>query len=198
MENDFCISPDDPPSKKMILKSALRLFSRDGIRETTVRAIGAEAGYTNPVLFKYFESKDVLAAHLFERCYLALANNLHAAVSENRTFRDRIRDLCARTFLFVDGHPDAFFYVQDHLREFWPAVSPSLRSKSIIRLIHQILKEGVKEGAVAPRGDLGLMGAAITGFLLQFARMRNLGEFGGKPEAWIDRIEELLLKMVRR
>ena len=51
----------DPPSKRMILKEALRLFAQRGIDAVTVRDIGNRAGYTNAALFKFFATKDALA-----------------------------------------------------------------------------------------------------------------------------------------
>ena len=66
----FYVEPTDPPSKQELLKAALKLFARDGVRESSIRAVAEEAGFTNPVLFKYFEGKDALALYLFERSWV--------------------------------------------------------------------------------------------------------------------------------
>src|SRR5262249_57717507 len=78
----FYVEPTDPPSKQALLKAALKLFARDGVRESSIRALAEEAGFTNPVLFKYFEGKDALALHLFERCYLRLVREATGALAE--------------------------------------------------------------------------------------------------------------------
>jgi TetR/AcrR family transcriptional regulator, repressor of fatR-cypB operon len=64
----FYLSPEDSPAKQAILIAALQLFVRDGLRETSIRAIALEAGYSNPALFKHFDSKEALTLYLFERC----------------------------------------------------------------------------------------------------------------------------------
>src|SRR6266436_1643217 len=78
----FYVEPTDPPSKQELLKAALKLFARDGVRESSIRAVAAEAGFTNPVLFKYFDGKEALALYLFERCYLRLMRETKGALAE--------------------------------------------------------------------------------------------------------------------
>ena len=73
----------DAPAKRRILVTALELFVRDGLCETSVRDIAKASGFTNPALFKHFKSKDDLARYLFERCYLELADLVST--------RDRLR-----------------------------------------------------------------------------------------------------------
>src|SRR3954452_20769130 len=92
----FYVEPTDPPSKQELLKAALKLFARDGVRESSIRAVAEEAGFTNPVLFKHFESKDALAPFLFERCYLRLVRETMTAIAEGRTRRARLSALIKR------------------------------------------------------------------------------------------------------
>ncbi len=68
----FLLAEADPPSKREILRCALSLFVRDGLSETSIRAIARATHYTNPALYKFFPSKEALALHLFERCYAHL------------------------------------------------------------------------------------------------------------------------------
>ena len=65
----FYVRDDDPPAKREILSAALKLFSRRGLAATSIRDIAEESGYTNPALYKHFESKEELALHLFETCH---------------------------------------------------------------------------------------------------------------------------------
>src|SRR3954463_4624295 len=104
-ELPFYVDPDDPPSKQELLKAALKLFARDGVRESSIRAVAAEAGFTNPVLFKYFEGKDALALYLFERCYLRLVSETRAALAAGGTFRARLGRLIARLLALLDEAP---------------------------------------------------------------------------------------------
>src|SRR3954470_9086953 len=98
----FFVEPTDPPSKQELLKAALKLFARDGVRESSIRAVAEEAGFTNPVLFKYFDGKDALAIFLFERCYLRLVRETMTALAEANTLRARLSRLIARVLALVD------------------------------------------------------------------------------------------------
>src|SRR5215475_13332410 len=111
VEADYLL-PGDPPSKRQILASALHLFVRHGIDAVTVRDIGAEAGYTNAALFKFFPTKDALALYLFERCYLALFESLSASLPAGASFEDRFHALVTVSMSRMDRDLDAFLFIQ--------------------------------------------------------------------------------------
>ena len=97
---------------------------RDGLCETTIRAIAVEAGYTNPALFKFFAGKEALALCLFERCYARLSADVAGAVVPGRPFRANLRAVVRSFAMGLDEQPESFLYVQEELRRFWPDVRP--------------------------------------------------------------------------
>lgn len=193
----FYVSPDDAKAKQELLKAALGLFVRDGLCETSIRAIAARAGYTNPALFKHFEGKDALALHLFEQCYRRLATELSGALRAEAPFRENLRALLARYARLLDESPYAVLYVQDNLRHFWPKVGPALRRHSLIGRLRQLVEAGVEEGAVASDVSVDLLVAALVGLLAQFAREHHFGELGGEADDWVPAMEKVLLRMLR-
>ncbi len=194
----FLVSPDDAPAKQEILKAALRLFVRDGLCETSIRTIAAEAGYTNPAMFKHFESKEALALHLFERCYRWLADALADAMSPARPFEAAVHALVARFAELIDESLDAFLYVQDTLRHFWPRVSPELRRHSIVGMLRKVVHAGSKEGVVTPDVSEDLLVAGIIGLLSQYARLVYFGELAGGPRELVGPLERTVLRMTCR
>ena len=68
------LAQDDAAARAASLCAALRLFVRQGIDATSVRDIAAGSGFTNPAIFKHFDSKEALALCLFERCYTWMGN----------------------------------------------------------------------------------------------------------------------------
>src|SRR5947208_1128586 len=128
----FYIGPDDPPAKRQILVTALALFVRDGLCETSIRDIAKASGFTNPALFKHFESKDHLARFLFERCYLELARIVAAGIASGRTFRQQQRAVIDSYLEALDRDPDSVLYVQDYLRHFWRSMPAAVKRHSII------------------------------------------------------------------
>jgi len=183
-ENEFFVEPGDPPSKRAILGAAFRLFVRDGYDATNIREIGKEAGYSNPALFKFFESKEDLGLYLFERCYLKLAESFASTVGHGHSFEDSVNTTLDRFCSVLDETPGALLFVQDHLRHFWPKVSTEVRRRSILVSISQMVERGVAERVIDPNVDPKMLVAAFVGFLTQYARMHYFGEFKGGITVW--------------
>ena len=189
----FYVEPTDPPSKQELLKAALKLFARDGVRESSIRAVAKEAGFTNPVLFKYFDGKDALALHLFERCYLRLVREATAALSEGGTFRVRLGRLIRVVLALLDEAPDAVLFVNEELRRFWPQVSPATRRHSLIGITSRFFEDR----EVTVTADRILLVAAFWGLLGQFARLHAFGEWKGRAVDAAPQIEALVLRMLK-
>src|SRR5712672_2023476 len=174
---DFFIQPDDPPSKRAILQAALKLFVHEGFNAINIRTIAAEAGYTNPALFKYFKTKEELGLYLFSRCYLRYADVFTATIVRERSFKKNLEALLEAFFKVVHESPEAFLFVQDHLRQFWPQASTQVKAKSILRQMRQFIEHGQREGAVGSELSPKILVAAFVGFLTQFVRMLYFKEF---------------------
>ncbi len=190
----FYVEPTDPPSKQELLKAALKLFARDGVRESSIRAVAEEAGFTNPVLFKYFEGKDALALYLFERCYLRMVREATAALASGGTFRERLGRLISGLLALLDESPEAVLFVNEELRRYWPQVSKATRRHSLIGITRRFFEEGNVSTAV----DRTLLVAAFWGLLGQFARMCAFGEWKGAALDAAPELEALVFKMLER
>jgi TetR/AcrR family transcriptional regulator, repressor of fatR-cypB operon len=188
----FYVEPTDPPSKQELLKAALKLFARDGVRESSIRAVAKEAGFTNPVLFKYFDGKDALALHLFERCYLRLVREATDALAVDAPFRDRLGRLVARVLALLDESPEAVLFVNEELRRYWPRVSPATRRHSLIGMTSRFFEDP----EVTAKVDRILLVAAFWGLLGQFARLHAFGEWKGRAVDAAPQMEALVLKML--
>jgi AcrR family transcriptional regulator len=189
----FYVEPTDPPSKQELLKAALKLFARDGVRESSIRAVAKEAGFTNPVLFKYFDGKDALALHLFERCYLRLAREAKGALSEGGAFRVRLGRLIRGVLALLDEAPEAVLFVNEELRRFWPRVSSATRRHSLIGMTSRFFEDG----EVTAKVDRILLVAAFWGLLGQFARLHAFGEWKGRAVEAAPQVETLVLRMLK-
>jgi AcrR family transcriptional regulator len=179
----FFLLEGDPPSKQCILRAALKLFVRHGISGTSVRMIGEEAGYTNPALFKFFESKDALALYLFERCYV----RLHAAVeraAREETFAAALEAVLDAFLDAMEEDLEAVVFVQDALRELWPRASAPVRARSILGALEALVERGRREGAVAGYRTSQVPVAAIVGLFAQFGRMIYFGEIPRPARQW--------------
>ena len=177
--------------------TALALFVRDGLCETSVRDIAKASGFTNPALFKHFRSKDDLARYLFERCYLQLADLVSNAIASAATFAAKQRAVIDAYLAALDRDSNSVLYVQDGLRHFWPQMPAAVRRHSIVGDVRRLLEIGRREGRVADDFDINLLTTAWLGTLQQFARFRYFGEFTQPPRVLADALDALLTRMVR-
>jgi len=193
----FYVSRDDAPAKQKILVTALALFVRDGLCETSVRDIAKASGFTNPALFKHFRSKNDLARYLFERCYLELADLVTNSIASGGTFAAKQRAVIDAYLAALDRDPNSVLYVQDGLRHFWPQMPDTVRRHSIVGEVRKLLKIGRAEGSTTGEIDIDLLTTAWLGTLQQFARFRYFGEFKQPTRVLADALDGLLTKMAR-
>ena len=179
----FYIKEQDSPAKRELLKAALSLYVRQGLDGTSIRDIAAEAGYSNPALFKHFAGKEDLSLYLFESCYQELIYKLFNGIDYNAAFQENLALLVTRTTDFIDESQDAFLYVQDNLRHFWPQASSEVREQSLIGQLRRLLEAGRKQGRVATDVPLEIQISALSGALPQFARLLYFGEIKGNARA---------------
>jgi AcrR family transcriptional regulator len=185
---------DDAPSKRALLEASLRLFVQHGLCETTIRDVAEAAGFTNPAIFKFFKNRDALALCVFERCYEGLAVRVERAASEP-AFDARLRAIIVTTLEFMDAELDAFLFVSEQLRRFWPETAPSVRRRSIVRLLDELFAHGEATGKI-PRGrDRALLTAALIGTLTQFARALYFGEIAGPAVRRAPELTALALRL---
>lgn len=192
----FFLVEGDAPSKQSILRAALKLFVRHGISGTSVRMIGEEAGYTNPALFKFFESKDALALYLFERCYARLCAAIDRA-ARGKPFAEALEAVLDAYLEAMEEDLEAVVFVQDALRELWPRASAPVRERSILGALEAMFERGRSEGAVAGYRTNEVPVAALVGLLAQFGRMAYFGEIQGPARKWRADLERAIRGMAR-
>jgi len=191
------LDESDPPSRRAVVSAALRLFVRKGIGETTVREIAAEAGFTNPVLFKYFAGLDELAAFLFERCYRSFSLQMAAAIQGAESFGARLSAVVGVFLGSMDTDLDAHLFVQENLRRLWPSAAPALRRHSLVRMTGELFELGKAEGVVDVALDTLLLSVALLGTIGQLARSLYFGELrGGRAIDSRAQVERLLRNLI--
>jgi len=194
-KNSLIAFQSDPASKREILKAALSLFVRHGPSDPTAREIAAQAGYSNPAIFKYFRTKDKLALYLFKQCYLRVTDELNAAIQLERPFKDNLKGLLGAYMRIVEEDLDGFLFTTENWRRFRPSLSPELRERSPGRLLRQVFENGKAEGVVGQDADIELLVGGVIGLLSQFARLHYFGEFREPTRKWVASVERMIIKM---
>ncbi|HEX8904525.1 MAG TPA: helix-turn-helix domain-containing protein [Longimicrobiaceae bacterium] len=185
----FYIREDDPPAKREILRAALALFSRRGLAATSIRDIAGESGYTNPALYRHFESKDALALHLFETCHTRVWTSLDAALASGSTFDEKLHAYVGCWLGLMDDDPEVMAFLADSARILWPRAAAGVRQRTVIGLARSLVLQapGMRDG---PGADLAA--ASVQGTMAELGRMIEVGVAPGPARAWRDQTVALL------
>jgi TetR/AcrR family transcriptional regulator, repressor of fatR-cypB operon len=186
----------DSPAKQASLAAALTLFARNGIDATTIRDIADKSGFTNPAIFKHFDTKEALALCLFERCYRWIADAFLDADDENADARTRILAAGDCALRLMDEDIEAVLCVQENLRRFWRDLKPDTRSLSLLGHMRRLIAGGVSEGSVSPAVSANILASAILGFLGQIAREYYFGEIPGAATAQSPAVRAIILRIL--
>jgi AcrR family transcriptional regulator len=186
----------DSPAVQASLAAAIALFTRNGIDATTIRDIADKSGFTNPAIFKHFESKEALALCLFERCYRWMADAFRAVDDENADARTRLLAAGDCALRLMDEDIEAVLCVQENLRRFWRDLKPDTRALSLLAHMRQLIACGVAEGSVSTAVSANLIASAILGFLGQIAREYYFGEIGNAATAQSPAVRAIILRIL--
>ena len=83
------LSPED--RRNQLLDSARDLIQRQGISGFTMEALAAEAGVSNPLVYKYFDTRLKMLQELWVREYARYTSNVYEQISKAESFEDLVR-----------------------------------------------------------------------------------------------------------
>jgi AcrR family transcriptional regulator len=192
----FYVEEDAPAAKREILRAALKLFSERGLASTSIRDIADESGYTNPALYKHFDSKDELALHLFETCHARVYTRCATALSAGPRFEDKLDAYVAAWVDLLDTEPEVLGFLADSARVLWPRANASVRRKTMIGLARKLVEEAPRVRASRAAIDADVAAASIQGTLAELGRMIQIGVVPGPARRWHDRLVALFHQLV--
>jgi AcrR family transcriptional regulator len=114
-----------------LLKAGIELMAKEGLREVTLRRIAQHAGLSEPVIYKYFPSKDHLLAAFFTE---SLRNALKLVESQADFAR---MGFTAQTHLLIDALLSQYERHRDFVREAYNSLFLSSLSGSLAYLAEE-------------------------------------------------------------
>ncbi|MBZ5660173.1 MAG: TetR/AcrR family transcriptional regulator [Acidobacteriia bacterium] len=192
----FYIRADDPPAKREILRSAMKLFSQGGLAATSIRDIAKESGYTNPALYKHFASKEELALHLFETCHRRLWTRCSAAMGSAKNFEAKVDAYVSQWLELADAYPEVLAFLSDSARVLWPKASPKVRQQTMIGLAYTLVAAAPHKWRHAVAVNPHLAAASLQGTLAELIRMMQVGVVKGPATRWKADVAALFRKMI--
>jgi AcrR family transcriptional regulator len=160
-----------PAAKRALLSEALKLFASRGVDAVSVRDIARATGFSNPVLFRHFASKEALAAVLFETCYRRLVEVLEAAAATRG-----LEAWLAAGLAEVSSSPEAVLFVLDNLKRYFATLPPDLQARNVPSQVTAMLRREQTAGRARADLEIRLAAVVIIGALGQLARSAHFGD----------------------
>jgi len=98
--------------RNKILKTALRLFSEQGLQQTSMAQLSKESGVAVGTMYLYFKSKDELVEGLFLHIQESFGKATHLSDEEMKaSYKDRFFMLGRKVHQYYIDNPTQFFVV---------------------------------------------------------------------------------------
>ena len=161
--------------QRKILNSAFKLFSERGFDGVSIRDIAADAGLTNPALYRHYPSKEALGLALYRKSYDAVLERIEGKVKASMS---GIEKLDAYIEACVDLHrvkPSPLLYLDELQNTFWPKVREEYGERTLSAFILRCVRDGQKTGEIRDDVDAVMLATVPVGILSQWAVMARHG-----------------------
>ena len=183
---------DGTKTKEKIDRTALELFVKKGIKETTIKDISAATGLSEGAMYRHYSSKDELAEELFSENYIEFAEELEEICRSNKSLKKQISAMIGRYCEAFDNDPVLYSYLllsqHDELKR--------LRTNEInlVKILNKVLSEAIKNNEI-PKIDPAFGTAQIMGVVLETAKFVIYGRIKGKMSDYSEELSKSCYKI---
>ncbi|NPB08389.1 MAG: TetR/AcrR family transcriptional regulator [Aquificae bacterium] len=129
-------------TKQKILESALKLFSRKGFKETTIKDIAKEVGITEGAIYRHFTSKDEIINELLTNITRELKEKISQSIARGGTDREILKNIVGALLDYAFNHSESFRFLNlYHLLKDSPRVT-NLPGEVILKFLRGVHMKG--------------------------------------------------------
>ncbi len=185
--------------KKIILKSAVKVFARSNYRTAKMADIGAESGVSEAMVYKHFPSKKAIFLRILQHISDRIFINWEAEAEKNLNALSTLKNMGTAYYHRMKDHPDELKVQFQAISEIDDEdIANQLRQDHIryIGYFESILKKGVREGSIRsdidPRAYAFLLnGAGIAQNMMQLLAL-NIEFIDKHIDQFLDQYIELI------
>ncbi len=159
-------------TKSKIDRTALSLFVRKGVAETTIRDIAGGAGIAEGTIYRHYESKEALVQTLFLENYVGFAGTLRELERGQVHVKDKIQAMVEGFCRFYDADWELFTFLLITQHQALRKLDPI--SGDPVSVLQGVIEAGQARGEL-PARDPQLATALLLGVVLQPATFRVYG-----------------------
>jgi AcrR family transcriptional regulator len=115
--------------RQEVLDAALRLFARDGYRETTVAGLATEVGLSEAALYRYFDGKEQIFSAIVKERLAAVSLTRRTSSAEPREAAALLRSVAEQVVSSFEQQPEAMRVI----------FSEGLRHRPTARIVYEEL-----------------------------------------------------------
>jgi AcrR family transcriptional regulator len=138
--------------REQLLHSAAQCFARHGYRGTTTAMIAAEAGVSEPIIYRHFKNKQRLFIDLIEKVGDEVFRNWQEATRDARTPLEKLQVLLYRNPATSDPWTASVYRILFHasMEVEEPAIQKAIRDHygRYVRSLSSVMSEAQKAGLI--------------------------------------------------
>jgi len=149
-------SKDRSSKYHRILEAAVKVFARQGFRQSTVAQIAKEAGVADGTIYLYFKNKDDILVHFFSFKAKQVFDRFREEVARGTDSLEKLRNLIRVHLVEFQRDPDmaVVYQIETHQSRRFAEEQIREMGKMYRDIISDIVEEGQQEGLI--RRDLYL------------------------------------------
>ena len=98
-------------TREKILEVALKLFSRKGFKETTIKDIAKEVGITEGAIYRHFTSKEEIINSLLKDITEELRQKLFESIESGESDEERLDNIIDALLEYAFSKPESFRFL---------------------------------------------------------------------------------------
>jgi len=180
-------------TREKILEAALKLFSKKGFRETTIKDISKEVGITEGAIYRHFSTKEEIINSLLNEITQELRQKLLESIQKEETDEERLKAIIDTLLEYANAKPESFRFLNlYHLLKEGLQVE-NLPGEIILRFLNELYLKG--KLAVFPEVAL----AVITGTVERIFIFKEKGILNKYTDKEVkNSVEALVQKLLKK
>lgn len=208
--------------EKLILDSAVALFTSKGYQATRMEDISKRVGISKGLTYFYYKNKEDLFMALTKKAFDQFKEEFREVLrSKGKNGLEMLTDLMGKIINFSKEQPVYYFAVLNFLdvlkkynepalrREIDPLILESVHFHKLLEIHHepiklgiQMVSLGIKDGSIRPELQPEITFYTVWGMIIGFEKMAGPVNFEGKEakvsaEAWQLGFTKLMQDMLR-
>ncbi len=181
--------------QRLVLDTALTLFTEKGYFNTSVHDIQKQAGVSIGSIYHYFKNKEAIAKALYRDLTRQMELTVLEIGQDHQSLHDRCRAIIVYLLEMAENAPDKMQYLLYAIhKEFMPH-EKSVCSSKPFELIREMISDGIKNGEIR-RMNTAVASACLLGSVIRLIRLHLDGVLDQPLSHYSEEIWECAWKSV--